>query len=415
MRIKSLKVENFRGMNDFSLAFDPKVTVIVAPNGIGKSSILSATATLLSWFVARLRRDSGVGHSIRDIDISNGKAFSALQAQVELPLSGTTATWSLVRGRVRDRKSDLSELNHALVSYRVDDVDLSLPIIVFYGVTRAVIDVPVRIRTKHTFNKVDAYDRAFEGHANFRLFFEWFRQREDIENEALAISRYSDSPFQTDPQLDAARQAIAQILPEYKNLRVRRSPLRMTIEKSGAELQVDQLSDGEKCYIALVGDIARRLSVASGEGSNPLQGAGIVLIDEIDLHLHPAWQRQVVPKLTQVFPNIQFIVSTHSPQVIGETVAGSIRALQRGDNGIELSVPQQAYGLNSVALLRSIMGDKGISTSVDSQIETIEIEIVSGRIDKAKELLSQLKDQTGGSTEELAGLEADIVNNSPLD
>lgn len=116
-----------------------------------------------------------------------------------------------------------------------------------------------------------------------------------------------------DPHLEAVREALRQFLPEFDNLTVRRNPLRMEVEKNGERLTVNQLSDGEKCLIALIGDLARRLAIANPVLRNPLDGEGVVLIDEIDLHLHPKWQRLVVPKLRTVFPNCQFVISTHSP------------------------------------------------------------------------------------------------------
>jgi predicted ATP-binding protein involved in virulence len=86
--------------------------------------------------------------------------------------------------------------------------------------------------------------------------------------------------------------------------------------KGEQRLTLDQLSDGERSFIAIVGDLIRRLALANPELSNPLEGHGVVLIDELELHLHPRWQREVVEKLRSTFPNIQFIATTHSPFVI---------------------------------------------------------------------------------------------------
>lgn len=105
---------------------------------------------------------------------------------------------------------------------------------------------------------------------------------------------------------------------EFDELQVKRNPLRLAVKKNGREYSVDQLSDGEKCTLALIGDLARRLALANQNSENPLAGSGIVLIDEIELHMHPSWQRKVFPVLRKTFPNIQFIVTTHSPQVLGE-------------------------------------------------------------------------------------------------
>ena len=196
----------------------------------------------------------------------------------------------------------------------------SVPVIVSYGVNRSVLDIPIRIRRRHQFSALNAYDDAFDRAADFRLFFEWFRENEDIENERLAESLTSgDAPqFVGSTELAAVRRALKTFLPEFDGWRIRRSPLRLEVKKDGKAFNVEQLSDGEKCTIALVGDLARRLVVANPELFNPLEGDGIVLVDEIELHLHPAWQKTILPRFMETFPNLQFIVTTHSPLVLAQ-------------------------------------------------------------------------------------------------
>ena len=99
---------------------------------------------------------------------------------------------------------------------------------------------------------------------------------------------------------------------------MKRNPLRMVVNKGSLTISVDLLSDGEKCTLVLNGDLARRIALANPNRDNPLDGEGIVLIDEIELHMHPSWPRRVLGALKRVFPNIQFIVTTHSPQLLGE-------------------------------------------------------------------------------------------------
>lgn len=151
-----------------------------------------------------------------------------------------------------------------------------------------------------------------------------------------------------DKQLKAIRDAIYSLIPEFYNLRVRRSPLRMTVNKTIGdkveELSIDQLSDGEKCLLAMVGDIARRLAIANPSLGDPLQGEGIVLIDEIELHLHPQWQHKIIPRLTETFPNCQFIVTTHSPQILSHVYPENIYILQSTPDGIIASNPESSYG-----------------------------------------------------------------------
>lgn len=86
--------------------------------------------------------------------------------------------------------------------------------------------------------------------------------------------------------------------------------------------------------MALLGDLARRIAIANPYRENPMEGEGIVLIDEIELHMHPSWQRRILGVLKQLFPNVQFIITTHSPQVLG-SVDNSYKIISLGDENAE--------------------------------------------------------------------------------
>lgn len=234
----------------------------------------------------------------------------------------------------------LTELNQLTDHYKQwlgEDDQSSLPLIAFYPVERSVIDIPLKIREKHQFLQIDGYDNALNNAVDFRRFFEWFRDREDVENERTkdiivrlrreppddtffkAFDEYNSNSFK-DVQVEAVRQAIYAFMPDFKNLQVSRKPrLAMIIDKNDKTLNVNQLSQGEKSLMALVGDIARRLAMMNPSLENPLRGKGIILIDEIDMHLHPQWQRSIIQRLQTTFPNCQFILTTHSPLVISDT------------------------------------------------------------------------------------------------
>src|SRR5690606_19957875 len=115
----------------------------------------------------------------------------------------------------------------------------------------------------------------------------------------------------------------------------------LTVDKGKTTLNINQLSDGERGVLALVMDIARRLYQANPGLNDPLkEGEAVILIDELDLHLHPKWQRSIVENLIRVFPNCQFIASTHSPQIIGEVEPKSITVIDNGTNK-----PATSYGM----------------------------------------------------------------------
>ena len=107
--------------------------------------------------------------------------------------------------------------------------------------------------------------------------------------------------------------------------------LRLVVSKRGQQLDLTQLSDGERSLLAMMMDLCRRLSLANPELNDPLQGAGVVLIDEIELHLHPKWQREIVEKLRRTFPRIQFVLTTHSPFLIQSLRDGELIRLDQED------------------------------------------------------------------------------------
>lgn len=108
---------------------------------------------------------------------------------------------------------------------------------------------------------------------------------------------------QNSGELTAFNRVLSNFLNGFSDVAVEERPLRLTVRKDGARLSLQQLSDGERAFIAMLGDLVRRLALANPELANPLEGHGVVLIDELELHLHPRWQREVVDKLRTSFPN----------------------------------------------------------------------------------------------------------------
>ncbi|RKZ54175.1 MAG: hypothetical protein DRR00_01875, partial [Candidatus Parabeggiatoa sp. nov. 3] len=120
-------------------------------------------------------------------------------------------------------------------------------------------------------------------------------------------------------ELTAVREAIESMLPKFKNPRIEINPLRFMIDWEQEDgrvkkFQIEQLSDGYRTVLAMVMDISSRMSEANPQLGN--NSPAIIMIDELDLHLHPKWQQSILSDLTRTFPNAQFIVTTHSPQIL---------------------------------------------------------------------------------------------------
>ncbi|OQX24339.1 MAG: hypothetical protein BWK80_21335 [Desulfobacteraceae bacterium IS3] len=193
-------------------------------------------------------------------------------------------------------------------------------------------------------------------------------------------------------ELQTVTKAIEQFLPEYTHLQVKRVPRpHILIDKKGVPFNLDQLSDGEKNLIALVGDIARRLAIANPKKNKPLEGEGVILIDEIDLHLHPKWQRLVVPNLLKIFPNCQFFISTHSPQVVSHVKPESVFLLEQGEDGLNYTRADETYGMSLDRIVELVMDDESRPDQVREDLDKLFELIERSKIDEAKKLIASLK------------------------
>lgn len=353
MKIEELYIENFRGIHKLEVKDLAYLNVIAGLNGAGKSSVLTAIKTLLSWLIARIRNQKGNGISIKDKDITNGKNYCLLRIRLD-----NGVEWQLYKQHSKCRakaeyKTELSKMNafaNELAEGLGQDVPTDLPLIDAYGVNRVVNETPMRVRAAHKLNPLDALSVDMSNSVNFHDFFIWFREMEDIENESLRNTGH----LQKDKRLEAVRNSIATVFDGYSDFKVQRNPKSFVINKGEEKLDFNQLSDGEKSYMALIFDIVRKMAMTHPSLENPLNGDGIVLIDEVDLHLHPSWQREVIDKLKQLLPNCQFFISTHSPHVVSSVNLKTGDKLILITNGEAIEFMGNSYGRESNIVLADI-------------------------------------------------------------
>jgi predicted ATP-binding protein involved in virulence len=370
MFIEKLVLINFRGFEYLEVAFDIKLNVFIGANGAGKTTILDACCLVLNHFVGRIKSDGTIfqiEHSFSADDVNYNSKESKLI--VTFNFDNQHFPYELTKN-IFDSGSSFNgdKLDHHITTLRNSiSPTTNLPVLVYFNSSKE-FSVPVEINeeklkklNKHI-PQLDAYVEALNKRVySFKDFGLWWRIEEDKENE----KRLRVDPEFRSKELNIVRNAQKIFLrtlkgEHFENLFISRSNPDdrqnfqiskegdLFLKKEGKYIKVSQLSEGEKLIILLVGDIARRLVVANPTLENiSEEGNGIVMIDEIDQHLHPSWQRNIVPALKETFPSLQFILTTHSPQVLSLVKEKNISLI---DNFKIFGVPS-TYGRDSNEIL----------------------------------------------------------------
>ena len=412
MKIKSFKIANIGRFSNLEINFSEENRlcnhiIIIGNNGSGKTTLLESIALSLSWFVARVKNEKSNGTVINELKIKN----SANSGNISITINDNNEDFSWIiskskKGRKNETPTNLEGLNRLVDKYRTNftnDNCTSFPILTYYDANRGVLDIPIRIRTKHDFEQLNGYDNSLKGLVDYRTFFEWFRQREDIENEdkinffkTIDLSKEIQSNLieklnsVSDKQLNCVRNALSVFLPEFDNIRVERKPrIHMAVNKNGEYLNLEQLSQGEKLTMAMVGDIARRLSILYPLLENPLLGSGIIIVDEAELHMHPKWQRSLIERLNNTFPNCQFIYTTHSPLLISDFKDVLCYSLFDG----ELIPVDQMYGLDVNQVLLEAMDTDIRNSEIQDLVDNFRDSISAKNIEDSRLYFNKLNEQ----------------------
>ena len=443
MEVKELKLTNCRGLTNATITFTSGMNLIVGVNGAGKSTVLESLSILLSQALSELTKGVAPNPDGFDLeDISHGQ--NTLDARLSFETSsGDALQLNCIKHRkqvesvihTREQKSFRS--GEEVASFREESESVKegtelvqasdgkpakikldeLPLLLLFSVDRSR---PAYEKGKKLKRIHPGYTGAFSTKRGFNIndVVEWWESKEAIAKEAPTSSSAR--------QLNLVQQTLKELCPLFSNWRLAvdaesgKDELDLWVDKTVASTELDgsgnlidttkqqalrvrQLSDGERSIIAMAFDIARRLILLNEKDDDPVtNGKGIVLIDEIDLHLHPQWQRKIVTDMPRVFPNVQFIATTHSPQTIGETAPGHVIILEKGG---KVKVESESLGRSSGWILRHIMGSSERNDELKRGLEQIDKHIDDDKYKEARELIAKLRG-TFGNDPELIGAEA---------
>jgi len=430
MRIEKLELTNFRGFEHLEMEFPKEeagLVVLIGVNGSGKTSVLEAIRAFFKNIILVFFNERGTlfenprelnKRDKDEIDVVSidDVRFGANSFQNILRLNYFQTQVDLEVGYETPEVSDLkvhkfSSLTPPPLLYDmrrklIDNEMTNIPIAAYYGINRFFLSNTKNYeKNRVLFAQVRAFEDALNAGLNFIYFKDWFIERENNENR-LKIKK-NDLKY-TDRELSHVRNGVNSFLFDWgmQNLQGHETKFNkligvessLAIEKNGELINLIQLSDGERQILLLVADIARRLTIANPSLDNPLEGEGVVLVDEIDLFLHPAWQRKIIPNLRKTFPNIQFIVTTHSPQVLSSVDRKNVIVL---DN-FKANKSNYTKGRDSNSILAEVFGVPARPEEAKQELRQLYRLIDDPKKEKEAEvMLGKLKEKYGENDPDL--------------
>lgn len=413
MRLDRLHIQNFRCYEDATFDFQPGFNLVVGVNGSGKTSLLLAVAASFKDVSGSVGVYSGFPRE-QDarfvIDDYNGRIRFERRYPISLEANGDVfghRNWS----SIKLRPDEIANPDSALVDTvrgKVEDLSQTtttdLPLLAFYQGNRRwpTTNVSAEFSATQKISRLDGYKNWYDCAADAKDLESWVIGK--TLEELQSIRRAPDAMSMFDNELTWINLAIKCALPDstgiYYDL-----PLRSLLVNFGSNnvIPFNDLSDGQRGLIALIADIARRMCILNPHmGKDVLQNtSGVVIIDELDIHFHPAWQRNIVPALKQAFPKVQFIAASHSPQIIGSLKPEEVIVLNNGQS----SHPRVTYGLDSSSVLEEVMDVAQREPEIEQRLTELFSALEDNDLAKAKELLAALK-HDAPDLPEFAGAEA---------
>lgn len=442
LNLRSLKLRDYRCFEAIDIDFHPQLTVLVASNGAGKTSILDAVAVAFGPYIGAF--DEAVGKHFETSDIRQFQVRETATHEMEYAPRGVRLeatgvipggtmdslsrdfggavdslssgyvpeTWrralanpTKAKTTIKDAKSLIQYGKRVQEAIRTPGNDVVLPLIAYYGTGRLwqqkKLTAGKKIeRTSRTIGYTDCLDPA----SSYKSFVEWFRYW-NLNAKDLQLNEQAHTPayIEFTGYIDSVKGAVDACLEpsgwEKLEYSFKLDTLVAHHRQQGA-LPVEFLSDGIRNMIGMVADIAFRATKLNGQlgARAAVQTPGIVLIDEVDMHLHPEWQQVVLQNLLRAFPAIQFIVTTHSPQVLTTVSREKIRIVELTETGYHARIPEfSPLAHESGDALAKIMGThREPILPIQEQIRHFEQLVRSGREGSAEaSALRQKLDDAG--------------------
>lgn len=394
MIITELSLTNFRGYENATFTFQPGINLIAGVNGAGKSTALDAIRILMSRASREIMKSREPILDAGPPDIRRGAEYTFLSIEFGMPAEPARTVYRF-EGQINredyvpgNRPGEVRDEGVTTQSgfdfYTPKPLFLApggLPLCIFFSPHRSLLTQEASTGTAQT----SAFAQALgERRFNLRQAAEWWLAQEALSDEHERYGKRADAIQRAIYNYLPPSIQVVQPIPASEG-----APAKLLATKDGQQFDLSELSDGERGVLALVFEIARRLAIAYPDLDDPAQeGAACVLIDEIELHLHPQWQRDVLRWLERTFPKCQFIVTTHSPQVIGEVSHDRVHMI--GKEPLD-----QTLGMDSAWILRNVMDTPDRSERSLQELTEVEKAIKDRQPEEALRLVEKIEREFG--------------------
>ncbi len=371
MTLDELTIINFRRFKELNIYFHPELTVIAANNGQGKTSVLDAATIALGTFIGAF--DLGKAKHIHHNDARYHRNANMSESEQVFPVRVVAKLSHFEFPVIRELNSakskttiqgaaELTKYGKTLMEQVRNLEPVELPVMAYYGSGR-LWNAHKNMSRKAVLSesRTMGYEDCFSSASSFTQVQQWMNKATFAALQQQTMDAYSD--YKIDEQIKGIQETVNTVLNKegWSNFHysVQHEELAMTHQEIGF-LPVSMLSDGIRAMVSMVADLAWRCAKLNPQMGTQAQQQtkGIVFIDEVDMHLHPKWQQTVISALRQAFPKIQFIVTTHSPQVLSTVNSENIRVLfQTVEEESEVVSPaQEIKGIESAVALSKVMG-----------------------------------------------------------
>ena len=411
MKIKELEIKNFRCYENMKIKLDSNYIVLIGINGSGKTTILDALSIALGGYISVFDGMGILGINKNDSHYKMYEIGNRIEREHQFPVSISTKcefdnkelywerTLNGERGRTTStRAKQIIEYASSLQKgIKEGDKNIILPMVAYYGTGRLWMQKRDRNikEIKGNFSRLKGYIDCLDSASNEKQMLKWFEKMTYIELQEEKII----------PELDVVKKALSKSykmldenLKEVKvDFKVKSGELEISLKKNDntvENLPMRVLSDGTKSILSMIADIAYRMAILNPQLLDNIlkETPGIILIDEIDMHLHPNWQTKIISILYKIFPKIQFIFTTHSPNVLSNVSNKNVLIL---DNYEIYPLENMTYGRDVESILREVMKTEVRPKEVVEKLELFNDLLDEENIVEAKKVLEELEEILG--------------------